>query len=116
MNSTNTETKWMTIDPRDWLLHDATADPSKPPFPFIEDENGNITGLGHQDIDRFAIEVKRFDTDVAGNDPDDLDLEEIADSVEHTWVRIDPADEERLHPCKRGDDGAFPVTTLWGFR
>ena len=82
-------------------------------FPFVEDENGNVTGYGHQDRAAFAAAINEYDA-VCGLDvPED---ERWTDEhIGHTWVTFD-ADRETLHPSQEGAPGAIPVTTLWGQR
>lgn len=89
-------------------------------FPFVEDENCNITGYGHQDKEQFAWYLTAYDVLVGGLDPD-RDGIWTADDVCHSWVVPDPEDDERLVRVPLGVDefdvpDAIPVTTVWGQR
>lgn len=83
-------------------------------FPFTEDENGNITGYGHQDKATFAAEVNRYD-EAANGYPLDEDDQWTADHVYHDWVLLNE-DDETLRAVTSTTAGAIPVTTLWGLR
>lgn len=83
-------------------------------FPFIEDENGNITGLGHQDLAEFAAAVNRYDDECNGA-PFAEDEQWNDGHVGHRWVTLDP-DGERLHPVTAETPGAFAVTAMWNVR
>lgn len=83
-------------------------------FPFVEDENANITGYGHQDKAAFAAAVNAYDADCNGG-PIPEDDQWTADSIAHVWALPD-ADGERLHPVAEGTPGAIAVTALWGAR
>lgn len=83
-------------------------------FPFVEDENCNITGYGHQDKAEFAAAINRYDEVCSGESyPEDEQWDE--GSIGHGWVTVD-ADGERLHPCPKDTEGAIPVTSMWGQR
>jgi hypothetical protein len=82
-------------------------------FPFIEDENANITGYGHQDKDEFADAVNRYDEICMGEPIDDVDKFSAHD-VTHAWAR--QIDEERFQLCSPEHTGSFPITPLWGQR
>lgn len=100
-------------------------------FPFVEDENCNITGYGHQDKAMFAAEVNRYD-EVCNGEPWPEGDEWTADYIGHRWAVMDPdgdrfwvnvpASDERVeHLLPPGivtaaTPGAFPITTLWGQR
>lgn len=83
-------------------------------YPFVEDENANITGYGHQDKGAFAAAVNAYDEDCNGGPIPEED-QWTADSIAHQWVRPDD-DGERLRPVAEGTPDAIPVTTLWGQR
>ena len=83
-------------------------------FPFVEDENGNITGSGHQDLAQFAAAVNEYDT-LCNDGPFPPDEQWDADHIYHLWVTVD-ADGECVHPCDEDTPGAIPVTALWGQR
>ena len=84
-------------------------------FPFVEDENANITGLGHQDKAAFADALNRYDAWCNGQDwVDESDLW-TADHIAHEWATQD-ADGERLRTCGPTNPGAIAITTLWGAR
>lgn len=89
-------------------------------FPFVEDENCNITGAGHQDKEAFAAAVNRFDEACTGEPKGEDDLV-LADHISHEWVVVDD-DGERMwsaingSPVTEHTEGAQPVTALWGQR
>lgn len=88
------------------------------PFPFVEDENCNITGYGHQDKAKFADEVNRYDrvcSDGIANRPLNDEDEWTAEHISHVWVVIGE-DGESLRRADETTPGAFPVTELWGQR
>lgn len=101
---------------RDWateLTMDWGADGT---FPFVEDENGNITGYGHYDKAEFAAEINRYDAACNG-DPFPEDEQWTAQHITHQWAV--PTYNEygewlllRAHP----GPNSIPVTTLWGQR
>lgn len=79
-------------------------------FPFVEDENGNITGDGHQDRAAFADAINRYEElHPTGAEPVE------SDDIAHQWVLVDEGGE-RLTVCGRYAKGAVAVTTLWGRR
>jgi hypothetical protein len=101
-------------------------------FPFVEDENANITGFGHQDPTEFAEAVNLYDETSSGERlPEDEQW--TADHIAHRWAVLD-ADGERCwtswpppnpnaldidmvrEPVTENTRGAFPITTLWGQR
>lgn len=83
-------------------------------FPFVEDENCNITGPLHQDRKAFAAAVNRYDEVCSGNPyPESEQWDDTV--VNHRWVRLD-ADGEKFATVQAGNPDAFPVTTLWGQR
>jgi len=89
-------------------------------FPFVEDENCNITGYGHQDKRQFARYLTAYDFLVGGIDPDYVGHWTEHD-VKHQWVVPDPEDDERLVRVPFGVDSvdvpdAIPVTTVWNQR
>ena len=95
------------------LTDEFTMDVGYGPVPFFEDENNNLTGLGHQDKKAFAAAVNRYDEWVGEVD---LPLTRAVD-VEHRWVRLDEDPlSEMLLVADEGDPGAIPVTTIWGQR
>lgn len=81
------------------------------PYPFEEDEWGNITGYGHQDRATFAAEITRYDAELDGA----VDAVDWTTDINHTYVCLDE-DGEHLHECAATDSEGFPVTTLWGAR
>lgn len=89
-------------------------------FPFVEDENANITGLGHQDREQFAAAVNRYDAYCMGEPANEDDLW-TPDHIGHTWAVYAP-DGESLYVQQDGKrvtsetPGAIAVTTLWGQR
>ena len=97
------------LGPEDWTTqYDDTHT-----FPFVEDEDGNITGYGHQDLDAFAAAINEYDA-VCGDVHPEAELW-TGDEIAHHWVTVDE-DGERLHPCSADTPGAVPVTGLWGQR
>lgn len=82
------------------------------PFPFVEDENANISGYGHQDKAEFAAEVNRYDEYCNGG-PFLDDVRWTADDISHAWATFDG---EKFSPVKAGTPGAIPLTNLWGMR
>lgn len=83
-------------------------------YPFVDDENANITGPGHQDRARFAEMVNDFDRYAGGLDEGEAAL--TASDVAHLWVQVDPVSDERLLGAHEGEPGAFAVTAIWGVR
>lgn len=86
-----------------------------PTFPFVEDENCNITGYGHQDKAAFAAEVNRYDVVASGEPLPDWTHKWSAVDITHHWVTLQTA-RELLLPVPEDTEGAIPVTTLWGSR
>lgn len=78
-------------------------------FPFIEDEDCNITGPGHQDKEVFAAAVRSYDR-LCGVEDGGADT---ASDVTHQWVI---PRGERLIPCTEASPESIPVTTIWGAR
>lgn len=84
-------------------------------FPFIEDENANLTGYGHQNKTAFAFAVRDYDEACNGGPiPADYDLWD-ADSIGHRWAVLNE-DGESFVAVSEGTPGAAPITTLWGAR
>lgn len=89
-------------------------------FPFVEDENCNITGYGHRDKAAFAAEVNRYDTHCNGEAFPEVERWDES-CITHRWAVIDP-DGERLwvevdgKPVTVTTAGAVPITCLWGQR
>lgn len=83
-------------------------------YPFVEDENANVTGYGHQDKAAFAEALNAYDIACNGEPFSEDDLHTAGD-VAHLWV-IDDADHERLTVVQAETPGAEPVTTVWGQR
>ena len=103
------------LDPADWSMqYDADHW-----FPFVEDENANITGLGHQDPSEFVAAVNAYDQ-LCDPDLTDDDLWD-ADYISHQWAVLSE-DGERLYtrrgylPVTEHTEGAIAITTLWGQR
>lgn len=103
------------LDPKAWTV---TITEGGETFPFVEDEDGNITGLGHQSKSAFAAAVNRFELE-CGADEVPEDDQWADDHVVHARVTLDE-DGETLHPIDQGlgesMPGAFAVTGLWGQR
>ena len=89
-------------------------------FPFVEDENCNITGYGHQDKAKFAALVNAYDLLVGGVDAEDAHWE--AGDITHGYA-VTSEDGERFHAVwpngqlvTEGDASSWPFTALWGQR
>ncbi len=86
-------------------------------IPFVESENCDITGPGHQDPAAFAAAVTHYDVTASG-DP----TCEPTDPIDVSWkwaiVEYDPGfeDEWRVRQVPAGTVGAIPITTIWGSR
>jgi hypothetical protein len=98
-----------TLTPSDWTFQLSEGGET---YPFVEDENDNITGLGHQDKTAFADAVNRYDTEANG---EPIDWAWDADHIAHGWATLD-ADGERLHDCTPDTPGAIAITTMWSWR
>ena len=90
-------------------------------YPFVEDENCNITGHGHQDLAEFAAAINRWDDQCGADIPEDDRW--TADDITHRWARVELGGEFDgqphdwlLHAVPPGTPGAIAVTTLWGQR
>lgn len=79
-------------------------------YPFFADEDANITGYGHQDKKAFAEAVSRHDKEYWPEDPAEP-VDHTAD-IQHIYVK-DDVENERFIVCEAGEEGAYPVTTLW---
>lgn len=99
------------LNPSDWTM---TMSEGGETYPFVEDENANITGFGHQDPAEFVAAVNRYDAECNDGPIDGVDLWPV-EAIDHCWVTLDP-DGERVHGCTRDTPGATPVTALWGQR
>lgn len=92
-------------------------------FPFVENEDADITGPGHQDEAAFAAAVNAYDI---FTDPTIVASAAWrpwhAGDISHTWVVVEgwdsaqPENEWRMHAVPEGTEGALPVTTLWNRR
>lgn len=109
-------TKTAATDPSDWtMLWDNGVT-----YPFVEDENANITGLGHQDCAEFARLVNHYD-EACNGEPFDPEDQWSADYIGHRWAVLSD-DHERLFTKVGGESvgpetpGAIAITTLWGQR
>lgn len=97
-----------------------TMDKGVPAFPFVEDENANITGLGHQDKAAFAAEVNRYEEWCGGWLDEDGNAWTAGD-IAHGYAVLDE-DGERLHttlagsPVTQETPKAIAITSLWGQR
>ena len=99
-------------------------------YPFVEDENANVHGYGHQDKAEFARAVNDYDVAVGGVDSTDacwdagdipyrwgvMDLD-----GERFWVNVPATDQRVEHllvpgPVGENTPGAFPITCLWNQR
>jgi hypothetical protein len=105
-----------TINPSEWVM-DWGSDGC---WPFVEDENANITGLGWQDPEEFAAAINRYDEHCNGEAiPEDDQW--TAAYISHRWA-VQGSDGERLYTNINGQPvdaltpGAIQITTLWGQR
>lgn len=83
-------------------------------FPFVEDDNGNITGDGHQDKAAFAELVNQYD-ELANQEPVPEEFRYTADDIAHLWATLN-ADGETMRQCPPDTPGALPITALWHVR
>lgn len=87
-------------------------------LPFVEGENCNITGPGHQNKEAFARMINDYDREAAG----DLDWDEqehiTHNDVSHAYGKVheDEYGEFWFTPTSPTDPGAVPITTVWGVR
>lgn len=87
-------------------------------LPFVEDENCNITGPGHQNKEAFIQMVNDYDREAAG----DLDRAEqeilTSEVVSHAYGMLFENESGDLwcKPTASHDPGAVPITTVWGVR
>lgn len=85
-------------------------------YPFVEDENANITGLGHQDKAAFAAALNRYDEWCNGADwVDESDLW-TAEHIAHQWVAEVPDEDSLFVVVPEGTPDAVAITTLWHWR
>lgn len=84
-------------------------------LPFIESDDGDITGPGHQNKEAFASTVTEWDK-MCWNDPDMNPWD--SQIVSHHWVIVtsDEHGEIDYNLCDPDTEGAVPVTTMWGIR
>lgn len=84
-------------------------------LPFVEDEDANITGPGHQDKAAFAAMVNHYDAHASG-EPQYSTW--TADDISHTWMEVyESWDGEVFYaPTFENDPFRVAVTTLWGVR
>ena len=94
-------------------------------LPFVEDENANITGPGHQNIRRFAEAVREWEATTGGFAPYHRDVEDVEQEIanleeviEHGWAVPTwfPGDEFSLKLVAPDTEGAIPITYIWGVR
>lgn len=78
-------------------------------LPFVEAENCNITGPGHQDKFAFSIAVNRWEKSCGGEG------EWGFDDIDHLWV-VPDEDWESWRRVPEGTPSAIPVTCIWGQR
>ncbi|MDN5758632.1 MAG: hypothetical protein L0H59_08880 [Tomitella sp.] len=81
-------------------------------FPFIEDENANIAGPGHQDKTAFTAVVHSYDKHASGNPAVERHEESEA---KHEWAILD-AEAEKYRIVDAETPGAVPITTIRGVR
>lgn len=87
-------------------------------FPFGEDEDARITGVGHQDKDIFALSVNKYDELASGCTFDEED-KWTADDVTHGWGLIKPTsygEDVFVHMVNKEEKGAIPLTMMWNVR
>lgn len=90
-------------------------------FPFVENENGDITGPGHQDRKLFALHVLEYDRLNGGDDWEEEVANDpgfVEDIVDHSWAVPQwlNADEFTLLLADEETEGAIPITHMWGYR
>lgn len=91
-------------------------------YPFVEDENANVTGHGHQDKAAFAEAINTYDRAMnPGGFADDERW--FASDISHQWAVRNTeetctvyVDSDRDRPITPETPGAFPITTLWNYR
>lgn len=105
-------------EPIDWAT-ELTFTEGDQTYPFVEDENANITGHGHQDLAEFAAAINRWDDQCGADVAEDDRWTE--DHIAHRWAA--PSQEFEavngewfLTGCPADTPGAIAVTTLWGQR
>lgn len=86
--------------------------------PFVEDDNCNITGDGHVDVERFIEQVYYYD-----RHNDIHAIKHSPEDVKHQYVRLeDPSDPESkfvvvsAYDVFNLDYAIHPVTTIWNVR
>jgi hypothetical protein len=101
------------FNPVDWV----TSYDRKHWFPFVEDEDGNITGPGHMDKVAFVLLINQYD-EVSAGGPISVEDMTSADAITHEWVvpREIGGGEYRLQRVTEDTPGAVAVTALWGWR
>lgn len=84
-------------------------------LPFIEDDDANITGPGHQSREAFAKAVQEYDRVAAEIDSSDFIYPEV---VAHKWVTVlvEPSGDWWATTVDSDHDNAIPVTTIWNVR
>ena len=84
-------------------------------LPFVEDEDCNITGPGHQDKSIFADLVNNYDAHASG---EPVDTPWTAKDISHGYGVLFENEYNELYflRAKKDDEGAIPITTLWGAR
>lgn len=107
----------MTVTPSDWTMDHGPAGT----YPFVEDENCNITGLGHQDPAEFAAAINRYDICVGGMEHDEVAEWDWTSSIAHRYAVLADDGEHLLtkiddEPVTADTPGAIAITTLWGQR
>jgi hypothetical protein len=104
------------LDTRSMVIWDlAMVGDNGTTFPFMEDENCNVTGYGHQACADFATMLNLWDTEQNGK-PYPEDDQWSAGDIVHRWVIVNPGDPDSLIAVVEGTPDAWPVTTLWGQR
>lgn len=87
-------------------------------WPFIEDENANVHGYGHQDKAKFAEAVAAYERHCGYDGSESWG----ADAITHRWAVMDPDGERFTVASKSGTPygpktpDSFPITCLWGQR
>lgn len=80
-------------------------------LPFVEDEDGNITGPGHQNRLTFALQVNEYYYRVSFPDYGTITY----DDVSHTYGQVydNESGEFWVKPAEPHDPGAVAITTVW---
>lgn len=79
--------------------------------PFVEDEDGNITGPGHQNRLTFAMQVNEYYHEVSWPDYGTITFGDVSHS--YGQVYENESGEFWVKPAEANDPGAVAITTVW---